>query len=271
MLRGRILSVFSVVFLLATFLVFSFSSALLAAVPQDEELPDVKMLTKELEVQYKKKKERDTDRIVAIYVLFSENYKEYKSNDQKKIVKAIRKGFDIKPPIEDREFLITGAGCLAGMGSEGLKGLQQAYEGRALTPKDKKDKRAARACLRTRAFIEEAMGQTKEPAAIKPIGDFLWNDNAEIIKAACKALANYNELPVSKRKPVVEELVKVYAYLDSQAQQAIKEPKFGYLRDRLIAVEGTFNQTLQKLTLQTLDSAPQWQKWYNKNKGKKKW
>ena len=106
---------------------------------------------------------------------------------------------------------------------------------------------------------------------MKPLYKLLWSEDAQIIKAACSACSRFDGLKQKERKPIVEELVKVYAYLDSQAKLAIQDPRKEYLRERLLAVEVQFNESLKKLTPARFESAEDWQRWYNDNKGKSKW
>ena len=237
----------------------------------EKEALDVKQLSTELEKQYKDRRHRDVDRIKAILGMLEEGYKDLEPAEQKKVVKVIRKAFDVRPPLEDRSFLITAAGALASMGKPGFLALQSGLKGKALEVKDKKNTQALATCRRVKAFMIEAMGRTGQPEAIKPLCKFLWSDEMDIVKGALKGLALFKDLPLAKRKPIVQEVVKVYAYMDSQARQAIKNPKVSYLKDRLISTEVSFNQTLKALTLQSFESAPEWQKWYNDNKNKKKW
>jgi hypothetical protein len=66
-------------------------------------------------------------------------------------------------------------------------------------------------------------------------------------------------------------MVKVYAslYVTAHAQENKNRPEH---REKLYAVESAFNEALKKHTLQSkIDKAPDWEKWYNDNKGKKEW
>jgi len=238
--------------------------------PSEVKLPDVRELCSVLEKEYKNRKSRDAVKIVAVYEELDAAYKhkKIKSTDQKKIVKIIRKGFDIKPPVDDRSFQKTGAACLSGMGKYGLDALEYALDCKGLEPKDNDNLKEVSDCKQVKLFVIEAMGFTKDPAALKTLEKLLWKDDGEMIKAACKALSYFGELELKDRKKVVEELVKVYSYLSSQV---LANPKNTVFRDRLIIVEVSFNDALQKLTLRSFESAPEWQKWYNDNKSKKKW
>jgi len=234
----------------------------------DDDLPSVKKLCSELDSEYKNKRDRDEDKITAIYNTFSEIYPKVPAGDQKKIVKSIKKGFDLKPPIKSRGFLIPGAACLAEMGKPGLGVLLHALKSKILKPLDRNNQIEVAECKRVKVTVIESIGFTKQPAALKTLYKLLWDDDGEIIKAVCNALACYSEMSLKDRKLVVEQLVKVYSYLDAQA---LSNPKIPQYKDRLITVEVAFNQALQRHTYQSFESATEWQKWYNDNKGKKKW
>lgn len=237
-----------------------------SALAQDNS-KDVKAACDIVAKEYKNKKDRDYDNIQAVYVELETLYKDAKAADQKKIVKAIRKGFDLRTP-DDLNYLKAAAGCLSAMGKAGCDALISAIDSKALEPKDKSDREQIRTCNEIRGFVIEAVGQTKETKAIKTLCKLLWKDDAILIKSTAISLGSYSDLEQKDRKPIVEELVKVYAYLEAQSAANPKKPHF---RERLIAVEVSFNESLKMLTLQSFESAPDWQNWYNNNKNKKKW
>ena len=84
---------------------------------------DVMKLCREVEAQYRNKKDRDTERIMEIYQTFDLIFKKATPKEQKWIVKTIRKAYDIQPFPEDSAFMITGAACLSAMGKSGLDAL----------------------------------------------------------------------------------------------------------------------------------------------------
>jgi len=259
-----------IILLAAPVLFFLFGSPSFAMQDDPADEVSVPNIIKEVESQYKDKRNRDSDRIIALYGFFDELYPKAKPAEQKKIVKCIRKGFEIKPPPKNKEFMITGAACLSGMGKGGLDALLKAYDSKSLQPKDRKDQANVQMCKKIKATIVEAIGLTKNTKALKQLYKFLWNDDISIINATCKALSNFNELPVKDKKPIVENLVKVYANINAQAIDVANRKKPEY-KQKLIATEVHFNDALQKLTFQSFEEASEWQKWYNNNKGKKKW
>lgn len=245
---------------------FLVSSVALAEDPQ--ELPDMKALLKELDGQYKDSKNRDTDRIVAIYAIFDENYDKVSKQDQAKILKAMKKAYTLKIPYEKREFLQSNAAALSSMGKKGVDILFYALKSKVVKPKERSNDAEMTACLNLETFIIESIGYSKDPSALKPLLKLLWHDRGEIVRATCNALAQYSDFSVKHKKPIVEEMVKVFTMIDNEV---LKNPKRPELREKLVLTEGAFVAALQKLTPGRVDKSGEWQSWYNDNKGKSKW
>jgi hypothetical protein len=242
-----------------------------AVAGQEEEKPlTVKEVISGLEAQYKNKKNLDSEKIAEIYTLLGNMYADAAGGDQKKIVKAIRKGFEIKPAPKVKEYMLTGAECLTRMGREGLAALQKAYNSKTLEPRDKDNTTEVEACFAIKLRIIEAMGQTKETGSFKTLFKLLWHTDPKVINASITALSSFSDSSLKDRKNVVDNLVKVFAniYTESINVANRNKPEF---KERFNATNGNFNETLGKLTPVSLTSAPDWQKWYNDNKGKKKW
>ena len=241
------------------------------AVPQDEEEeadgPDAGELCKKLDKLYKDKRNLDSDAIMASIQVADEIFKSATSAEQGKLAKTIRKVFDIKP-LPDDAILKTAAGALSGMGKKGKDALFHALKHKNLKPKSKNDEVDYKRKIGLQAFIIEAIGFNKEKSSTKDLMKLLWNDEAAIVVAAAKALSNYSALPLKERKPIVGELVKVYANINSLS---LANPKREDYRQKLLQVEVPFNEALRALTLKSFESAEEWQKWYNNNKSKPKW
>ena len=251
-----------------------FVALLPIAAAQEEEDPKVlkeklKEITKAVEAQYKDKKERDADVIIDLYGQLEALYPKLAKGEQKSVVKLIRKGFELRRPIKDREFMVTGAACLSGMGKEGLKALFKALDSKSIEPSDEKDQGEVHQCVRVKAYIIEGIGRTKDTSALDKLYKLLWHDDAKVIIAACKACSFYNEEVLKVKKDIVSNLIKVYSTIYTQGTDVDqKKPQY---REKLVATEVAFNDALQKLTFQSFETAPEWQKWFNDNKGKKKW
>jgi len=247
--------------------------AVQAAAPQDDPAKDghgrnVEKLARELLVLYKDKSHRDTARIVDIYQIFHDIYPKATKSEKKKMARVFRKGFDIKPFPEDSSFMCTAAACLSNMEEHGYDALLYALNRKTLRPLKSGDQIEAVAKKRIRVTIIEAIGFNRNPAALKKLYKLIRNDDALIVNAACQALSCFYELPLDQRKEVVAKLIDVYSGIATEAENS-KEYSKEY--DRLIIVECSFNSALQKLTLRTLDTAPDWREWYEEHKDKKKW
>ena len=113
-----------------------------------------------------------------------------------------------------------------------------------------------------------AIGRTKDPSALDSLTQLLWDDYPVKINAACTALSHYSSMPLKARKAIVKDIVKVYAGLYTKGTaKSISNVE----AERYHAVRGSMNMVLSKLTNQQFGSAPQWQKWFNDNKGKPRW
>ena len=245
--------------------------------PQDKEEAaekhDIGKICKKLGKLYKNKKNFDSDQVLACYQIFDESYKESEPKDQKKIVKAIKQVFDIRPLPKDKSVLIAAAGCLAFMGKGGKDALFYALNHKSLKIKVSKGKNeresAEVSAIRTvKVKIIEAIGVNKNKDSVKALCALLWDNDVEIVKAVCKALSYYSEFPLKNRKLITKELVKVYVNIHSLSAA---NPKRTDYREKLYAVEVPFNEALRAMTLRDFETAPEWEKWYNNNKSKPKW
>jgi hypothetical protein len=242
--------------------------------PPAGELPNVKKCCNGLQAEYKNKRNRDIDKILNTFNLLVDSYEKLSAKEQKLVVRTLRAAFDIKPPPENRNFLKAAAACLAEMGKEGLDALLYALKSKILNPKISTDTGVVEHCLNIREFVVEAIGITKLPEAQKPLFKLLWDDEARIIRSACRALSYFENAPLAQRKKIAEQLVKRYSFLHAQAESGAKRAKEAEKEkytDRLITVEVSFNTALQRVTLRSFDSAPEWQNWFSENKDKAKW
>jgi hypothetical protein len=235
---------------------------------EEAPLPDIKALVSELNGEYKKKKDKDLDRIVAIYTIFDKNYARLPTKDQSSVIKSMKRAYDLKLKPEEKSILNANAAALSSMGKKGVDTLLSAMKSKALKPKDRSDPNDVKACMDLHVFIIEAIGHSKETAGLKSLKKLLWHDDGEIIAATCNALSQFNELPLKQRKPIVEEMIKVYTKINSEVLASPKRPE---LRERKNLTEGAFVAALQKLTPGRCETSEDWQRWYQKNKGKSKW
>jgi hypothetical protein len=255
---------FSLFFLLAV----TAPDALCQEEEVEADLPKISEICKKLTTLYKDKRNLDTDAILACFQELQGRYKDAAKSDQSNMVKTVKKIFDIGPKMPDESLLRAAAGLFAEMDKKGKDALFWALKHKNLKIKSKNEESDWRTKLAIKAFIIEAIGFNNDKSAIKDLCKLLWDDESEIIKATCKALASYSKLPLKERKPIVQELVKVYANINSLS---VANPKREDYRQQLMQTEVQFNEALRALTLQSFDNAVDWRKWYNDNKSKPKW
>ena len=265
---GRLFFVSALAFLVAMVLFPALGTPAFAQEKEEKPSVDVPEVCKELGKFYKNKRNLDVDGITACIQILDEAYKDADKGGKGKIAKAIRKIFDVGPPLPDESLLKMAAGSLSGMGKDGKTALFYALNCKNLQVKNKRDVRLADRKIGIQAFIIESIGYNKDKSSVKDLCKLLWNKETPIIEAACKALGCYSKLPLKERKPLVKELVKVYANVNSLS---VANPKRDDYRQNLLRLEVPFNEALRALTLQSIEDAVAWEKWYNKNKSKKRW
>jgi len=240
----------------------------LAQEEETEELPDITEICKKLDKLYKDKRNLDEDSILALYQMLDGRFKKATKSEQKKMAKTVRKVYEFIRPMPTASLYAAAAGLLSGMDKMGRDALFYGLRHKNLKVKNKNDDVELRKKMEIQTFIIEAIGFNKHPSSLKELCKLLWDDSAEIIIATCKALACYKKLPLKERKPIVKELVKVYVNINSLSVANPKRPDY---REKLIRVEVPFNETLRALTLQSIESPVEWERWYNNNKNKPRW
>jgi len=262
MARQKALLISLFIFLVAPLVCHAFSQ-------EDEaEALSASEIYKQLTKLYKDKRNLDVETIAALFQIIDESYKDADKSSQGKMAKGVKKVFDISNPEPDQSLMKAAIGTLSGMGKNGKDALWWALKHKNLKVKDKKNEGEVRRKAELKAFIIEAIGFNGQKSSLKDLTQLLWDDDANIIVATCKALACYSKLPLKERKPIVKELVKVYATINSLS---VSNPKREDYRQKLLQVEVPFNEALRALTLQSLESSVEWEKWYNNNKSKPKW
>ncbi len=256
--------------LLISLFVFVVTPLVCHALPQEDETEKLSagQIYKQLTKLYKDKRNLDVETIAALYQIIDESYKDADKSSQGKMAKGVKKVFDINNPDPDASLVKTAIGTLSGMGKNGKDALWWALKHKNLKVKNKKDKAETQRKAAIKAFIIEAIGFNCQKSSLKDLTQLLWNDDTNIIIATCKALSCYSKLPLKERKSIVKELVKVYATINSLS---VSNPKRDDYRQRLLQVEVPFNEALRALTLQSLETSVDWEKWYNDNKGKPRW
>lgn len=264
MMKSR--TIFMVTMLSA--LVFTSPPALPDDPPPKGHGQNVKSLCKEAEAQYRDKSHRDVERIMNIYQVFSDITPVATEAEKKMMARTLKKAFDIKPFPQEAGFLMTAAACLSDLGKPGLDALLYALKQKNLKVRASADQIDAMQRRRVKETVIQAIGFNKNPAALKTLYKLLTEDDVMMVKAACRAISCFGDLPLEQRKPIVERLLKVYSHLDEEAVTHGSDSK---QYDNLIIVEVAFNDALHKLTFRNFQTADEWKEWYKEYKDKKKW
>ena len=90
------------------------------------------------------------------------------------------------------------------------------------------------------------------------------------MKAAGLTLGNYEDAPLAVRKEIAKELIKKLSEVYGKARASLDPGNAQVKRSkqRLDAIQAEWNQTLNRLTKQAINSPPDWQRFWNKNKDK---
>lgn len=225
--------------------------------PKDNWSPALKPLKDALYVEYGRKRKASEENLVLIYKIFEASYECHSPKDQKSITAYIIKGSrDLLLP-EYESSLIVGINALSNMGKFGLDALKYLLKSEKLE-----------GVWKAMDAVIVSMGRTRETRILDMLYKLLWNDYPVIVNASCKALEFYVDQPLKVRKAIVKNIIKVYLnlYTLTTAKKVTNVNA-----NRYHAVSGAMNRALSKLTSQFFNSPPDWERWYNNNKGKAKW
>jgi hypothetical protein len=268
--RNRI-SLLAIIFLSAFLPAGSIAAA-------QEEVPDLSGLCADIEREYSIDIERDVEGILWAYDRIERVYPESDTAGRKAILSCLKKAFAVRPSESTLSFQKRAAECLTTMGKPGLSILLSGLKNRTLVPRDDEDEEAVAACLTVRAVIIEAVGACKNLKTIKLLYKHLAESDARIIGAAARALAHFHELPLQKRKPIVEVLIKRYSNLATEGKVTGRKAHEGGRRRgkdgdhaKLFDASPALNEALRKLTGQMHYTAALWKAWYKGHKNEKEW
>src|SRR5262245_42558464 len=184
--------------------------------------------------------------------------------DKKDVVKGLGAVFStgkLREP-EKAQLYIATAAALGQLGPDGSKPLQDAFEGKKIPDKE--------AWVPLREAMLKAIGRTKDETRIKFLLDVARRDpQAPLQAAAGEALGNFDESKQELRKEIFGGLLIQWGEYDSRAR--VIDPadiEAQNQRKRLAVISGKWNETLRKVSKQQFDNFPEWQEWWNKNKGK---
>lgn len=182
-------------------------------------------------------------------------YKNIPAERQKTVASTLGKIFAVRAEEDVNRVYIAAAAALSEMGPEGEAQLLKAFKVSHL------EKR-----VEVQAFLIRALGKHRNEKQIDFFVKLLLKDEVELAKAATEALGEYREADGKVRKKITEALVREYAKTHN-ADNAAKG-KDQVWHDRLLAIEVPMNTSLEMLTLQRFQSAPEWEKWFNDNRNK---
>ncbi len=197
----------------------------------------------------------------------STNFADKNPKDQKTALAALGDVFKLGPvrPADKCELYRVTAEALGNCGTEAASALRKAFEQERIN---------GREYAGLRAQIVVAIGKTKDDQ--QPdwlLEQAMRSPDDEVAAAAGEALGNYDQMPIKQTREVCKRLIGRYGEIDMKAKQPVsnnpKDPiDFGPQNavKTLQWIAGKWNATLQKLTGEKHESAPDWTRWLNKNK-----
>jgi len=226
--------------------------------PLPDKRPELEALTKKLLTHASKKGAEDNDAIAVVDQLTQE-FEKCGPKDRQLVVKSLSRCFEERrlekagePP--NNKLYMACAVALSTMGPESAPELQKWIGHKEL----KKD-----VALQQRLIL--SLGKTKDKDAIKALQDLMFHKDNVIVSAAAEALGNYEDLEIEARKKLFESMLKV---LMSQKGMTDADPNSPALRERYDVIAAPIITTLQKLSRHNERNPEEWQRWWNKNKGK---
>ena len=206
-------------------------------------------------------RDESVQNVVATIDVLTGSFADFDDKQKKEVIKGISKVFSTRT--HDRggdtsgdKIYMAAAAAFSEMGPDAEKMLKKAMKTKHLEKK-----------IDVQELIIEAIGNHKNEKNIDMFIKLLVDDDAKIVRAAVNALGQYHESDAKVRKKVAEGLVKQYANTHSlDLREKGRNPVW---RERLTTIEVPMNEALAKLTLQSFQSAPDWEKWYNDNRSKR--
>jgi hypothetical protein len=256
-----------------------------------EDPPDIAGLIKQLDAEHKSK-DPDARKIMSHYKELQAAYTPADPADRKKIAKAVGKAFGITPSNQTLEFQRHAAQVLSTLEKEGLDALLSAAKSSKLKPKKKADEAAVKASIDVRVAVIEAIGSYKDfSATYKTLKKLSWSEENEVVFTACRALAEFHDLPVKQKRHIVEDMIDRYDRITSQ--ETVKSKKKSDATDALfemadkLLVFQPIDEALRKLTGQesgvtkdpetgkttkmSMKNAASWKQWYKDHKNDRTW
>lgn len=183
-----------------------------------------------------------------------------KDRDRDKVAILIARLLDY-PGREDNAVAYFAATLLGRMGKAGVKPLARALDDGDVNEDENHELREA---------MLTALGDTKHASAVPTLLEFLKNAHASAVIAAVNALANFGELDGRTRKKIVEPLIHIAEYVQTQTQTQRTPPggRAKYLDREWWGVVPAVHSTLRTLTHENPGTTDDWREWFEKNKRK---
>ncbi|MBK6942759.1 MAG: hypothetical protein IPH13_21510 [Planctomycetes bacterium] len=224
-----------------------------SAVPDDS--------IKSIEAALKERKSADEDvrskadeKAVAAVDQLLMNYKSFDEAGKKKALGAVTDLFSVRTTVDTENRLYGAAAAFCSdIGDEGVPPLEKALKLKHL------EKR-----IDVQEILIQSLAKHKKEKHVDMFLDLLKGDQNRVIVSATRALGEYRDADGKLRKRIVEGLVKTYANVNAlDVREKGKNPVW---HERLQDIEVPMNETLGVLTLQSFQSAPEWEKWFNDNR-----
>ncbi|MDP6930485.1 MAG: hypothetical protein QF412_12365 [Planctomycetota bacterium] len=197
--------------------------------------------------------------------LMEKGYATFAKKEQSDVRKALSSALTstrVRREPEQKGVFVAAAVALGTMGKDGAKELVKAYKATKFKKKE---------WVSMRAVILKQVGKTKDVTQSKFLLDEATRAPEDpIMVAAGEALGGYQGEPQKIRKDLAKKLIVKYGqvYGNAHANLDPADPVRQRFMQTLAAIASPWNTTLGRLTSQDYRTAPEWQKYWNKNKSK---
>lgn len=220
--------------------------------------PEVEKLCEDMRAHLAKGGSADQDAVAVVDKLLQE-FKDSGPKDRAAIVNALSKNFETKrreneAGVRDNRIFRASAVALGQMGSEATKAITK-----WIGAKDhKKD-------LPVQADLIHALGKTKDKAAVPDLIGLLEHKDPPLVSAAADALGEFADSDLETRKKSFEGMLKVLMAAKGAKDSNVND---GIARDRYDTIASPIITSLTRLSKHDERDPDEWQRWWNKNKGK---
>ncbi len=253
MMRSIVLSVLSLAFALTGASAFARQAA--GAGPEDAQMKVIEDALKDVRSQNEEKRSAAEEQVVQAIDQLLSAYPKLAPEKQKAVVSTLSKIFSNRTVEGVDRTYNAAAAALSEMGPDAEGVLLKAMKIQHL------EKRTA-----VQATLILALGKHKNEKQIDFLLKLLINDDPEISRAAVEALGEYRESDAKLRKKIAEALVR--EYVRSNNADVAAKGKDAVASARIRAIEVQMDKTLEMMTLQRFNAAPDWEKWFNDNRNK---